>query len=85
MVKYELIPEQLLRKNICSENSFFAPSEISKENDVDFAKRISKEIGVATIPTSVFYQNLTDHKVVRICFAKKDETLIEAAKLLSNI
>ena len=34
MVKYELIPEQLLRKNICSENSFFAPSEISKENAI---------------------------------------------------
>ena len=34
MIKYELIPEQLLRKNICNENSFFAPSEISKENAI---------------------------------------------------
>lgn len=34
MIKYELIPEQLLRKNICTENSFFAPSEISKENAI---------------------------------------------------
>ena len=34
MIKYELIPEQLLRKNICTESSFFAPSEISKENAI---------------------------------------------------
>ena len=34
MIKYELIPEQLIRKNICTENSFFAPSEISKENAI---------------------------------------------------
>jgi acetoin utilization deacetylase AcuC-like enzyme len=34
MIKYELIPEQLIRKNICAESSFFAPSEISKENAV---------------------------------------------------
>ncbi len=34
MIKYELIPEQLLRKNICNESSFFAPSEISKENAI---------------------------------------------------
>ena len=32
MIKYELIPEQLIRKNICSESSFFVPAEISKEN-----------------------------------------------------
>ena len=34
MIKYELIPEQLLRKNICLENSFFAPDEILKENAI---------------------------------------------------
>ena len=34
MIKYELIPEQLIRKNICTERSFFAPSEISKENAI---------------------------------------------------
>ena len=34
MIKYELIPEQLLRKNICTESSFFAPTEISKENAI---------------------------------------------------
>ncbi len=34
MIKYELIPEQLVRKNICTESSFFAPSEISKKNAI---------------------------------------------------
>ena len=63
----------------------FDYSAISQENDVVFAKRITEEIGVATIPTSVFYKNNTDHKVIRICFAKTDETLIEAAKLLCDI
>ncbi|MGV6860748.1 MAG: methionine aminotransferase [Putridiphycobacter sp.] len=63
----------------------FDYSEISTENDVDFAKRLTKEIGVATIPTSVFYKAKTDHKVIRVCFAKTDETLLDAAKLLSGI
>tara|TARA_B100000900_G_scaffold234185_1_gene198807 strand:+ start:996 stop:1898 length:903 start_codon:yes stop_codon:yes gene_type:complete len=34
MIKYELIPHQLIRKNICDESSFFAPPEISKENAI---------------------------------------------------
>jgi methionine aminotransferase len=63
----------------------FDYSGISNENDVDFAKRITKEIGVATIPVSVFYQNHTDHKVIRICFAKTDETLLKAASLLNKL
>ena len=75
-------------KPLACDGTYFALfdySAISTENDVDFAKRITKEIGVATIPTSVFYQNKTDHKVVRICFAKTDDTLIKAAKLLCEL
>jgi methionine aminotransferase len=75
-------------KPLACEGTYFCLfdySAISNENDVDFAKRITKETGVATIPISVFYEHKTDHKVVRICFAKKDETLLKAAKLLSNI
>jgi methionine aminotransferase len=63
----------------------FDYSDISNENDVDFAKRITKEYGVATIPVSVFYQNKTDHKVVRICFAKTEDTLLKAAQKLKKI
>ncbi|HIP35495.1 MAG TPA: aminotransferase class I/II-fold pyridoxal phosphate-dependent enzyme [Crocinitomix sp.] len=62
----------------------FDYSEVSSEDDVDFAKRITKEYGVATIPVSVFYQNKTNHKVIRICFAKTEDLLLKAAKLLSS-
>ena len=75
-------------KPLACDGTYFALfdySAISQENDVDFAKRITKEFGVATIPTSVFYEKKTDHKVIRICFAKTDQTLIDAAKLLSKI
>lgn len=63
----------------------FDYSEISSENDVDFAKRITKEYKVATVPVSVFYESGKDNKVVRVCFAKQDDTLIKAAQILKNI
>lgn len=63
----------------------FDYSAISDENDVDFAKRITREHKVATIPASVFYQNKTDHKVIRVCFAKQDKTLVAAAKILKAL
>lgn len=58
---------------------------ISNEPDAAFAKRLTIEYGVATIPVSSFYQNRKDDKVVRFCFAKKESTLdmaIEKLKLL---
>ena len=60
-------------------------SEISTLPDVDFAKELTIKYGVAAIPVSVFYQDQTDHKVIRICFAKQNETLIKAAELLCKI
>ena len=48
-------------------------AHLSQENDVAYAQRITEEVGVATIPTSVFYSNQIDRKVVRFCFAKKYE------------
>lgn len=63
----------------------FDYSAISEEKDVDFCNRITKEYKVATIPVSVFYQNKKDNKVIRICFAKKDKTLIEAARILKSL
>jgi methionine aminotransferase len=59
--------------------------DISDEPDVDFSRRITIEHGVACIPVSVFYHDQTDHKVVRFCFAKKDETLERAAEKLCKI
>lgn len=60
-------------------------SRISEETDKDFAIRITKEFGVATIPVSAFYKKGTDNKVVRFCFSKKKDTLEEAVERLSKI
>lgn len=60
-------------------------SEISSESDVTFAERLTKEHKVAMIPTSVFNPNKEDFKQIRVCFAKKEETLIEAASILNRI
>ena len=58
---------------------------ISQEHDVDFAKRLVTEFGVASIPLSVFNANNLDEKVLRFCFAKKEETLLKAAEILSTL
>jgi methionine aminotransferase len=60
-------------------------SAISHEPDVEFSRRLTMEHGVASIPPSVFYHNQVDHKVLRFCFAKKDETLEKAAEKLCEI
>jgi methionine aminotransferase len=58
---------------------------ISDESDKDFSIRITKEYGVATIPVSAFYQSGKDDKVVRFCFAKKEETLEKAGERLMKV
>ncbi len=58
---------------------------ISDEADRDFAMRITREFGVAAIPVSAFYQKGTDHKVVRFCFSKKEETLALAVERLAQV
>jgi methionine aminotransferase len=57
-------------------------NKISDQSDTDFAIRLIKEAGVATIPVSAFYRNGEDHNVLRFCFAKKEETLRAAAQRL---
>jgi methionine aminotransferase len=58
---------------------------ITDEADVDFARRMTIEHGVAAIPPSVFYHDRRDHKVLRFCFAKSDKTLQQAAERLCRI
>lgn len=58
---------------------------ISEEGDKEFAVRITKEYGVAVIPVSAFYTSGKDDKVVRFCFAKKEETLERAVERLRRI
>lgn len=60
-------------------------SDIGDENDVELAKRLTIENGIASIPMSVFNENGLDQKQLRFCFAKKDETLIKAAEILNKI
>lgn len=60
-------------------------SDISDESDVDFSKRLIIEHGVASIPPSAFYHQKDDHRVLRFCFAKKDQTLDSAAEKLCRI
>ncbi|NQT71068.1 MAG: methionine aminotransferase [Desulfobacteraceae bacterium] len=60
-------------------------ASISDESDIEFSKRLTIRHGVASIPPSVFYHQNDDHRVLRFCFAKKDETLERAAKKLCEI
>jgi len=58
---------------------------ISSQNDVDFAKQLVTQNGVASIPVSVFYTHKKDDKIIRFCIAKKDETLQKATEKLCKI
>lgn len=71
----------------CSGTYFqlFDYSRISDEPDIDFAKRLTIEHSVSAIPPSVFYHRQDDHRVLRFCFAKRDETLREATERLCRI
>ena len=59
--------------------------EISSEDDTDLAVRLTREKKIASIPISVFFQNKTDHKMLRFCFAKRDETLLKGADILNSL
>jgi len=60
-------------------------SSITGESDIEFARRLTVDYGVAAIPPSVFYHRKNDYNVLRFCFAKKDETLQEAARRLCEV
>jgi methionine aminotransferase len=60
-------------------------SSISDAPEEEFAKTMITEYGVAVIPVSVFYETPQDHRVVRFCFAKKDETLAAAIERLARV
>jgi methionine aminotransferase len=60
-------------------------SEVSDLTEVDFCKWLTAEVGVAAIPLSAFYGNGFDQRVVRFCFAKKDETLLAALSRLQTL
>jgi methionine transaminase len=58
---------------------------ITDEKEMDFAVRLTKEFGIASVPVSVFYNQSVENKNLRFCFAKKEETLEKAAEILCRI
>jgi methionine aminotransferase len=77
--KFKLLP---------SEGTYFQCVDISGVSDLgeaDFCKWLTTEIGVAAIPMSAFYGNSFDQRVVRFCFAKKDDTLKAALGRLAKL
>jgi methionine aminotransferase len=77
---------------LAGEGTYFQCVDISNlavpERDLpegDFCQWLTREIGVAAIPLSAFYGNGFDQRVVRFCFAKKDDTLREALKRLARL
>lgn len=60
-------------------------SQISDLNDVEFSKLLTETHKVATIPVSAFYENPPQEKLLRLCFAKKQETLEKAIERLNQI
>jgi methionine aminotransferase len=81
--KFELLP---------SEGSYFQCVRIDglavpekNLSEADFCQWLTREIGVAAIPLSAFYADGFDQRVIRFCFAKKDETLELALKRLAKL
>lgn len=83
--------QQLLKdtpfKILPCEGSYFqciSFEHLSDEKDTDIAKLLTIKYGVASIPLSVFYSKNTDPKILRLCFAKSNETLEKAAERLRS-
>src|SRR4051812_4351570 len=77
--RFEILP---------SEGTYFQCVDISKVSELkeeDFCKWLTSEIGVAAIPLSAFYGGGFDQRVVRFCFAKKEETLNIALERLAKL
>ena len=71
-----------------SSGSYFITAKydkISNLPDHEFAVELTKKAGVTTIPVSAFYYNSDDNKVIRFCFAKKEETLERAVERLVSL
>lgn len=71
-----------------SQGSYFQCVDISAVSDLgeaDFCQWLTREVGVAAIPLSAFYGDGFDQRVVRFCYAKKDETLRAAIERLRRL
>ncbi len=71
-----------------SEGTYFQVvdySDITTETDMDFATRLVREYGIATIPMSVFWEDGRQDQQLRFCFAKTKDTLDRAAEIINRI
>ena len=85
---FQELMKQTKFKALPSQGSYFqlySFEGISEESEKDFAIRLTKEYGVATIPVSAFYKFGGDNKVLRFCFSKKESTLETAAGRLIRV
>jgi methionine aminotransferase len=89
--KRDLFREGLKRTKLRllpGEGTYFQCVDISGVSDLgeaDFCKWLTADMGVAAIPLSAFYGNGFDQRVVRFCFAKKDDTLNTALDRLAKL
>jgi methionine aminotransferase len=74
-----------LRPMPCFGSYFQLLSYEGKKSDTEMADWMTKEMKLAPIPDSAFYKDKFDHKLLRFCFAKGEETLRKAGKILQNI
>jgi methionine aminotransferase len=58
---------------------------IANKPDVEMAEELTQKFKVASIPFSVFYKDKTDNRLLRFCFAKKEETLAKACEILRKL
>jgi methionine aminotransferase len=89
--KRDLFREGLARtrlRPLPCEGSYFqnvAIGEASRLPEAEFCQWLTREVGVAAIPLSAFYDSGMDQGIVRLCFAKRDETLAEGLRRLSRL
>ena len=71
------------------EGAYYVMTDITAfgvEDDVEFARHLVREIGVATVPGSSFFQEKAlGRQFIRFCFCKRDETLDEAIRRLRKL
>jgi len=85
---FQQLMQQTKLKALPTYGSYFqvySYSDISDESEKDFAIRLTKEFGVATIPLSTFYSSGTNNGVLRFCFSKKKSTLETAVERLVKL
>ncbi len=83
----EQIKGSSLRPLPCSGSYFqlLSYQSVSERTDKQMAEWMTKECKLAPIPVSAFYKDKTDHKLLRFCFAKGEDTLRKAGEILKKL